>query len=60
MRNGAMAFLALAGITLELLPLPVWVFAGSVGLAFVVTVWLMIRLLRRRFALLNFARQKQA
>ncbi|MEM8767673.1 MAG: hypothetical protein AAGE43_09540, partial [Pseudomonadota bacterium] len=47
------ALAALGSIALEVLPMPVWVYAGSVGVAFVITAWLMVRLLRRRFALLN-------
>ncbi len=47
------ALAALSSIALEILPLPVWVYAGSVGVAFIITAWLMVRLLRRRFALLN-------
>jgi diguanylate cyclase (GGDEF)-like protein len=47
------ALSALSAIALDLIDLPVWIFTGAVATSFVLCAWLTVRLLRRRFALLN-------
>ena len=47
------AVAALTVIALEMVNLPAWVFTGAVAASFSIVTWLIIRLLRRRFALLN-------
>lgn len=47
------ALAALATLDLGLVELPTWVLTGSVAASFMICAWLTVRLLRRRFALLN-------
>lgn len=47
------ALASLVVIALEIVHLPMWAFTGAVAGAFLITAWLMIRLLRHRFALLS-------
>lgn len=47
------ALASLSVISLDIADMPVWVLTGAVAASFLISAWLMIRLLRRRFALLN-------
>jgi len=47
------ALAAMASIGLGLIELPIWVLTGAVAASFIFCSWLTVRLLRRRFALLN-------
>ncbi|TNF81105.1 MAG: HAMP domain-containing protein, partial [Gammaproteobacteria bacterium] len=48
-----LALAALASSGLGLIKLPIWVLMGVVAACFTFSAWLIVRLLRRRFALLN-------
>ena len=47
------AVAAMAALGLSLITMPVWVLTGAVAASFIICAWLAVRLLRRRFALLN-------
>ncbi len=47
------AVAAMAALGLDLIAVPVWALTGAVAGSFIVCAWLAVRLLRRRFALLN-------
>ncbi len=47
------AVAAMAAVGLDLITVPVWALTGAIAASFIISAWLSVRLLRRRFALLN-------
>ena len=43
----------MAAVGLNLIHVPVWALTGAIASSFIICAWLAVRLLRRRFALLN-------
>ena len=44
---------AMTAVGLDLIAVPVWALTGAIAASFILCAWLAVRLLRRRFALLN-------